>query len=184
MKNEDIRKAFLTSTGSLIARKRKHKNITQGELGKELDVSASTISKYEHGSMEIPLSSLPLISSYCSFPMREYVTEWENFDVFKFVTELLTAKNTFPDKYIINEYIESCSENDIQDLKLLGQVMDVITNEQIKEVISELIIKIHIKQIKDDNKDVNKFKRLLAYCKYVCKSNTNKDDEINNNLDY
>lgn len=71
--------------------------------------------------MEMPLSNLLVISSFCSFSMEEYVSEWEHFDIDKFVTELLTTDNLTSNKDIVKRYIETCSENEIQDLKQINQ---------------------------------------------------------------
>uniref|UniRef100_UPI004057C6EB helix-turn-helix domain-containing protein n=1 Tax=Acetatifactor sp. TaxID=1872090 RepID=UPI004057C6EB len=73
MTKEQIKKDFLVSIGSVIKKKREKKNISQQELGEYLNVSKSTISRYESGSFDMPATTLPLISSYCDFPLSDYV---------------------------------------------------------------------------------------------------------------
>lgn len=73
MTKDEIRKTFLEQVGSVIKKKRLQKNISLEQLGVFLDVSTSTISRYETGNTEIPVSSLPLISGYCGFPVRDYL---------------------------------------------------------------------------------------------------------------
>jgi hypothetical protein len=40
-------------------------------LGKEIGVTASTIGRYEKGVLDIHISNLPLISSYCDFELKD-----------------------------------------------------------------------------------------------------------------
>ena len=89
---QEIKDDFLRKTGEFIAKKRKHCNLTQKEMGEYLEVAATTISRYENGNIEIPGSSLALISSICDFPMVEYLNAWVHLklkDVFKNSLELI-----------------------------------------------------------------------------------------------
>lgn len=73
MTKDKIKNDFLVSVGSIIKRKRKKKNITLKELSGYLDVSIATLSRMENGKVDMPATTLPLISSYCEFPFTDYV---------------------------------------------------------------------------------------------------------------
>lgn len=73
------RKLYRERYGEVIRRKRKKQNISQKELAEELGVTAATVSRYEKGNLEIPASSLPLISEMCRFKFSEYM---EGFDIY------------------------------------------------------------------------------------------------------
>lgn len=73
MTKNEMRKDFLVSVGSTIKNKREQKNITQEQLAVYLEVTKSTVSRYEKGAMDMPVSNLPLISHYCNFPISDFV---------------------------------------------------------------------------------------------------------------
>lgn len=156
-----IRKAFLTSIGNLIARKRKNKNITQTQLGKELNVSAATISKYEHGLMDMPLSNLPLISNYCKFPMSDYIVEWNNFNLKQFIFDSISDDYFTPNEEVVSEYINSCTKEELDDTEKIYNAIYYINNEDLKEAVIEIVIENHMKRISEENR----FRRLLDYYK-------------------
>jgi len=70
---DKIKNDFLITVGSVIKRKRKKKNITLKELSGYLDISIATLSRMENGKIDMPATTLPLISSYCGFPVTDYV---------------------------------------------------------------------------------------------------------------
>ena len=72
MTKKEIQKDFLLSLGGVIKKKREKKNITQHELSDFLEVSKSTVSRYESGQTDMPVSTLPLISYYCGFALNDY----------------------------------------------------------------------------------------------------------------
>lgn len=74
---EDCRADNLKRIGSVIRTKRKRAGISEKELAKELNVTKSTISRYENGEMEIPASVLPLICEICSFSMHDYAKAFD-----------------------------------------------------------------------------------------------------------
>ena len=63
---------FLNMIGKVIFKNRAKHNISQKELAECLDVSESSISNYENGNQDMPVSRLPLISTYCDFDITEY----------------------------------------------------------------------------------------------------------------
>lgn len=66
-----------------MAAKRKKKNISQEILGEYLGVTVSTISRYENGQIEIPVSSLPLICKVCEIDMVDLFKPDEDSPVYK-----------------------------------------------------------------------------------------------------
>lgn len=73
MTKDKIKQEFLVSIGNVIKKKRERKNMSQEELGEYLEVSKSTVSRMENGKLDMPATTLPLISSYCDFPITDYV---------------------------------------------------------------------------------------------------------------
>ncbi len=57
---EKEREENLKKLGEGIQKARKKKNVSQEELGNQLGIDKSTISRYEDGSIEIPASILPI----------------------------------------------------------------------------------------------------------------------------
>ena len=69
---------FLTKLGERLALRRQKRNYSQNDLAECLDIDRTTISKYEHGETDMPVSKLPLFSTYCNFPMYELFPEDES----------------------------------------------------------------------------------------------------------
>jgi len=63
---------FLLMLGEKIKSKRTKKGIKQENLAAFLGLSKSSVSQYENGTVDFPVSKLPLISNYCDFPITEY----------------------------------------------------------------------------------------------------------------
>ncbi len=70
-----IRNEFLEQLGAFIRQKRTIKNISLKELAEFLNVSESTMSRYETGKSDMVVSNLPLMSLFCDFLMSEYFTD-------------------------------------------------------------------------------------------------------------
>ena len=68
-----IRKEFLIEVGYTIRKNRIKNRISQEDLAAYLGVDRSSISKYENGKMDMPVSNLPLISQHCDFSITEFV---------------------------------------------------------------------------------------------------------------
>ncbi|MBQ8041442.1 MAG: hypothetical protein IJ274_16510 [Lachnospiraceae bacterium] len=51
-------------------------------------MTGATISRYEKGELEIPASSLPLISAFCRFKFSDYMGEKDIFHVLELLTEI------------------------------------------------------------------------------------------------
>ena len=137
-----------TQIGSIISRKRKKINVSQAELGAAIGVTKSTVSRYEKGTIDIPISKLPEISNYCKFPMRDYFSEIET----EKVLDLILYADKTPDeqseakevkKYLFQTYNapnlnKVCAYYDLfTELREKGKI--ALSNE-IRNVCIELII--------------------------------------------
>ncbi|MCR5426680.1 MAG: helix-turn-helix domain-containing protein [Lachnospiraceae bacterium] len=60
----------LKSIGSTIKASRKHVGLTQKELADQLGVSVGSVSRYEHGLVDIPVSILLKINRICGLQTR------------------------------------------------------------------------------------------------------------------
>ena len=158
MSKNELKQDFLKSTGNVIYKKRRYKNITQEELGKALGVSASTISRYEKGTLDIPISNLPLISNYCDFRLRDYLIEWESIDIESFIKDALTYEDIVPDKSIINEFIDSCDDGELLDVKEIKQCVDNLQSDLYKHKLADAFVKEHMKTITN-----SRYRRLVSY---------------------
>lgn len=141
------KKRFFTTYRKGYFKNRKHKNISQQELGEVLEVSKATISRYESSKQDMPLSNLPVISYYCDFKLRDYLTEGESSDIEDFIKKSLSYKDIVPDKEILDEFINSCSDEDISDLIEIDYCFSNIKNNAYKEGISDIIIEKHLNSI-------------------------------------
>ena len=86
-----VKEFFLECIGRVIKGNRKRKNISQETLAEYLGVSESTISRYETGKQDPFASTLPLISHYCDFPIKEFFSQETGkqlADIFKELTQL------------------------------------------------------------------------------------------------
>ena len=158
MSKNELKQDFLKSTGNVIYKKRRYKNITQEELGKALGVSASTISRYEKGTLDIPVSNLPLISNYCDFKLRDYLIEWESIDIGSFIKDALTYGDIVPDHSIVNEFVDSCDEDELLDIKEIEQCVSNLQNDLYKQNIIDAFIKEHMKATIN-----SRYGRLVSY---------------------
>lgn len=165
MKEQDIRKEFLKQTGIVISSKRKRKNITQQALGDVLDVSKATISRYESGQLDMPLSNLPIISDFCDFRLRDYLIQWESLDIKSFIKKALSFKDLVPKDSVVQEYIDSCNDNEIQDLLEIDYCINNLYNEKYNHCISDTIIYEHIQSLSVKQAQ---YKRLLVYYEKLC----------------
>lgn len=147
--------------GNVIKKKRHRINMSQELLGEKIGVTKSTISRYECGKIDIPLSKLNSISEICNFPMRDYTSSIDSSDVpdlfFGFRKHIPEEKelSLLTHKYYSSEMHKMEFEN-------LCSAYDFIisTNNSKDKKIREFIIEIVIKDIKDET-----YKKLLN--KYV-----------------
>ena len=132
LNNKEFTTRFLENIGSIIKRKRKKLNITQSQLAKFLHVDSSTLCKYEKGITDIPVSKLPLISTYCDFKITDFFTNDTS-------QELLDTFNKLADirgmQYLKNE---EHATTKLQKPSLLGHIY---IDENGKEFTEYLTVK-------------------------------------------
>lgn len=159
-----LKRQFLSYLGERIKTKRNRKNISQTTLAECLHISTSALSKYESGNRDMPVSYLPLISTYCDFSITDYFEK----DVAKRLSDTfsdlveITAKKydrraysiiTAPEKILkgkifetrgveIIEYIDGTEKPLSQKQKLLSGDVDLqnvtpFTEEEFIEYIKE-----------------------------------------------
>ncbi|MBQ7431374.1 helix-turn-helix transcriptional regulator [Butyrivibrio sp.] len=70
--------SFLKHVGEIIRHKRKKAGVTPKTLSKDLDISQSTLSRYENGNTEIGVTMMEKIGKYLKFPMRGYTDTYDD----------------------------------------------------------------------------------------------------------
>lgn len=68
---------------------------------------------------------------------------WESADLESFIKESLTIDTIEPDHEIIQEYINSCTKEELSDLEEISYCVSVIENDAYKQIISDLVIEYH-----------------------------------------
>lgn len=143
----------------MIARKRKQKNISQKELGEIIEVGGTTIGRYEKGTIEIPSSSLPLISGACGFSMRDYLAEWEDVKVEELVRDALTTDMQESREEMVQYLVETCTEQEYDRIRDIGIYVSEEEDPDFKKEVLQFTIEYHIKNKQEEEMR----KRLLAY---------------------
>jgi transcriptional regulator with XRE-family HTH domain len=161
MTTEECRKWFLETTGRVISKKRKQKNISQKKLGKVLNVAATTIGRYEKGAIEIPVSSLPLISSACQFHLRDYLIEWEEIDIEELVRKAVSLKMSTSIERLVKLIMKNCTEDEMDKMKDIALCIKHTHDKSYQEELLIFMIDYHIENKQDDAVK----KRMLAYYK-------------------
>lgn len=103
----------LKSIGTIIETKRKKAGLSQTELAKQIGVTKSTISKYEHGKIDMPASVLPAISESCNFKLSDYIETEEKAHIATEITRK-AYENTykFDNELSISENVPSIVKDD------------------------------------------------------------------------
>lgn len=74
---DQLRSDFCIDTGSRLRQKRERKDLSLDDLAEGMPVSGPTLSKYETGKLDMPMSYLSLYSIYCDFELRDLFPEDE-----------------------------------------------------------------------------------------------------------
>lgn len=164
--------------GRIIRKHRKHKNISQTELGDQIGVAHTTISRYETGKLDVPISCLPQISSFCDFSTGEYI---QAFCTDQEVVKALKKIAFYMDTYTFEDMgtdIQTTDQSNILNgipgsVKSLvvsaAQYMDEVPGKD-KKAVSNLVIEmVSIEKVKEQQ-----IKRLLMYIKLLNKDTPNR----------
>jgi len=150
--------------GSVIRRKRKKKNISQEELATAVRVTKSTISRYEHGKIDIPLSQLTKISQKCEFPVRDYVSSVDSEDA---IDGLLRFDLDDPGEKLLSDEYKKYLYNPKNAKKLervcKGYEVDLYINECADYSLDPKLQNILVERVIKDIHDTALSKRLRAY---------------------
>ena len=153
--------------GKIIKKFRTKNNISQTELGDALGVVHTTISRYETGKIDIPLSKLSEISEYLGFEPKEYINAFYNKETIRKAlrTTFSNGANFKQSKNIEkleNEIMDSLSDASVEYIIAVSNLIsesenaifkDKLTNDSIKAIIST------------NKQDKSTFSRLMAYYK-------------------
>lgn len=160
--------------GRIIRKYRKHKNISQTELGDQIGVAHTTVSRYETGKLDVPIYSLPQISDYCGFSAGEYIK------AFCTDEEILKALNKISMYIESDEYRHQRMPYDInimQDTSFVAEIPDEVRplimstadcidraeNDSMKAMLAESTVKYTALQYEDKAF----VKRMMAYLKLL-----------------
>jgi len=154
--------------GKIIKKFRTKNNISQTELGDVLGVVHTTISRYETGKIDIPLSKLSEISEYLGFEPKEYISAFYSDDNIIFALRnvfstnkaiKLNSKTKKEEQTIIDKLPASSIEYIIAMSDLMEETSDsALKNKLHNDVFTTLEIL--------NSKNENILKRLNAYAKY------------------
>ena len=64
---QNIRRQFLKELGEYIKKRRLKKSLSMADVAEFIEVSQSTLSRYENGESDMNVSLLPLLSASCVF---------------------------------------------------------------------------------------------------------------------
>ena len=129
---------FLALLGDSINRKRKKKYPSQKNFADKLNISQTTLSRYEDGKVNIPVLTLKKIAETCDFEMVDYFVEMNDpSSMYKSLASIKRSRKSKEDKKF-NEYMNKpenkdklsvlyhcyhlnklCSENQRPDFKLI-----------------------------------------------------------------
>jgi hypothetical protein len=80
----------------------------------------------------------------------------------------LTYKSNIPEQNIIDEYIQSCSEDEYSDIEEISYCVQAMKNKEYKTAITDLIIEKHMKHV-----DSKQYERLITYYKKITELKNN-----------
>lgn len=128
------RELYRERYGEVRRRKRKKKNISQKELAEELGITAATVSRYEKGTLEIPASSLPLVSEMCRFRFSEYMEGFDIYHISERMAEIeayghVSRKAAYPP---VNWDVARCKRERLRLIaKIKERIKDISDNDEL-----------------------------------------------------
>ena len=122
---------FLKSIGTRLKNKRTIKSVSQEELANCLDIDQSTLSKYEKGSRDMPISLLPKFSTYCKFPLYELFPKDESQHILETFSKAVEITVERRKRHIEKQTITAT------DKVLKGQVYDIDGKEIFEPIVKK-----------------------------------------------
>lgn len=182
---EEIKIAFKKHIGEVIRFRRRKAKLKQANLSTYLGISRTTVSKYETGRLDMPISQLPLISKYCGFKLWEYIVGYEGekpnavckrmirnasgaADVTPeiFETEWMQAEGAAFDEYIKKD------EKKSELLSIASSVVDYMVEFDVDQDKVQSFVQTIELTLASDVKDRRR-KRVMAYFKALTESFNN-----------
>lgn len=122
--------------GEKIKKARKDKKITQGELGKLISKTSSSIQKYEYGLTSIPLEVLEKIAKVLQLPLNHFLpTEYQ--DIEKEELEECFVVEAARKRYEIQKFLECNYNLNDDDKRLLSKIISDLIDTLINTYINK-----------------------------------------------
>lgn len=121
---------FMKALGKRMEIKRKRINLSQKELADCLEIDRTTLSRYENGSRDMPVSVLPLISTYCRFPLSELFPVEES----RAILDMFAAAVTVKVERKCRQETDLMIESGASGKKLKGQIYEIEGKEVFEPV--------------------------------------------------
>ncbi len=159
--------------GNKLRRSRKSKRFTQEEMANAIGVTHTTISRYEKGEIDIPVSSLIQIGRKCDYEPKNYL-DWEA-DPYKTLYEMIENGNakTVKIKATKNDMINLSDKavDYIMAYKTISACSGV-SEEQLQPLKEKIIDYI---EIETGCNAEDMARRLTAYVRGLAKISKNKE---------
>ena len=154
-----IRHEFLVAFGKALRSFRTMRRMSQKELAERLEVSRALVSRYENGSVDMPLSNLPLISDAVGVPATDLLTETPRDNVYT-IFERITEKSRSQDMFYITDAVrpEDLNESVIRHAWELIETLEVQDDdhERFASLIQNIADTIRADAIKQHYKNTSK----------------------------
>lgn len=159
--------------GDTIHKYRCKVNMSQEELAEHINVSATTIGRYEKATLEIPASCLKIISDACRFNPLEYFGDFEKpKDIFDKIAINFGYKKPKTSKGKMDTDF-TCTPKCQRALKYVEELAKYLPkkDERAFEIIDYLIdgILIECKPVKEAESAMN-YDKMIAYWTYLKKN--------------
>lgn len=173
MKNTIKKQKTLIEVGDVIRRKRRKSGLTQEVLADALGVTKATISKYEHGKIDLPVSQLPAISDVCNFRLSDYISaEVKAKDAVEILNKFGASTNDLNKSNILNKFSTDIldyftkNEEKADFFIAMNDMIDATPSKNgLSEEISTIAIELCLETCKADKaKESN---HLIEYLKFL-----------------
>lgn len=161
----NLRNKLNIAFGETIYNRRKRAGLSQTELGDMLQLTKSTISKYEKGEIEIPATVLPIVSRKCNFSMDEYKNAAEDvfiesnvYNTFSYMTSASLDESI---SMLFSADEEGKNEEEMTSDLLLEYMSFVNEKRSVPSKYKSDFMELISKALEQDQS--NKYKRILNY---------------------
>lgn len=143
-------KESLISIGERLRKNRKSRHLSQEDVAKHINVDRTTISRYENGVIDIPVSTLIEISGLCGFEPRLFFN-WESDgleELQKLLQDCTDAAKSREMRKHINQTPIRLSENSIDLLMTyaLLKYNSAISESTLRSLKEDIVAEIELEQ--------------------------------------